>query len=165
MMKREQIQNLLVEELSDLHSAETQLTQALPKLAEAAADEALRAAFETHLEETQEHVERLNTIFEKLGKEPSKVCQAMKGLVQDGAAILKQDDLDAAVRDAALIAGAQRVEQYEIAGYTTACTLAQALRQRDILELLETTLQEEVRTDRKLTGLAMEQVNPSATAA
>jgi ferritin-like metal-binding protein YciE len=121
------LRELLIEELSDLYSAEKQLVAALPKMAKAANSENLRAAFESHLEETKDQVERLDQIFEQMGEKPKrKKCKAMEGLIEEGSEIISEDGVPE-VKDAALIGAAQRVEHYEIAGYGTARSLAESL--------------------------------------
>jgi len=153
-MKMESLHDLLLDELKDLYSAETQLTKALPKMAKAAASDDLRTAFEQHLQETQGQVERLDKIFEQLDESPKgKRCKAMVGLIEEGKEVLELDGEDS-VLDAALIAAAQRVEHYEIAGYGTARTHAQLLGLDEIANLLQETLDEEAACDEKLTDLA-----------
>ena len=154
-MKLDSFDNLLVHELKDLLSAEKQLVKALPKMAKGAASEALRAAFEEHLDQTKGHVERLETIFGSLNK-PARAdhCKAMEGLVAEGADLLKEEGEDP-VKDMALIGAAQRVEHYEIAAYGTARSLAELLGHKDAVKLLQQTLDEEKATDEKLTQLAM----------
>jgi ferritin-like metal-binding protein YciE len=153
-MELTSLKELYVEQLQDLYSAETQIVEALPKMAAAAAHESLKQGFETHLEETRGHVERLNRIFADLGGQSGgHECAAMKGLIKEGDEIVKASG-NAAVKDAALIASAQRVEHYEIAVYGTVRTFAQHLGLRDHVELLQTTLDEEGATDKKLTLLA-----------
>jgi ferritin-like metal-binding protein YciE len=153
-MKLESLHDLFVDELKDLYNAETQLTKALPKLAKAAASDELRTAFEDHLEETEHQVERLETIFKQLEENPKgKRCKAMSGLIEEGAEMIEVDGPDA-VRDAALIAAAQRVEHYEMAGYGTVRTYAQLLGFDEAANLLQETLDEEAAADEKLNELA-----------
>jgi ferritin-like metal-binding protein YciE len=148
------LNDLFVEQLRDLYSAETQLVEALPKMASAASHDELRQAFEHHLEETRGHVDRLREIFEQLGTTPgSETCEAMKGLIEEGEEVVKAQG-DAAVKDAALIAAAQRVEHYEIAGYGTVRTFADDLDLGDARDLLDQTLDEESTADKLLTKLA-----------
>jgi len=155
------LNELFVEELRDLYDAEKQLTKALPKMAKAASSDKLRAAFEEHLQQTEGHVERLEQIFEALGeKATGKKCAAMAGLVKEGEEIAS--DTEEQVRDAGLIAAAQKVEHYEIAGYGAARTHAELLGQEDAVELLEETLEEEKETDAKLTELAESSANEEA---
>ena len=154
MSKIENLRELLVHELKDLYSAETQLVKALPKFAKAATDEDLVQAFEEHLEQTKGQVERLDRIFEILGEKPrGKTCEAMKGLVAEGNETISEDATDE-VKDAALIAAAQKVEHYEIAGYGTVRTFANLLGEREVADLLQETLDEEGETDKKLTEIA-----------
>jgi len=153
-MKLESLTDLFVEELKDLYDAEKQLTKALPKMAKAASSEELTAAFEEHLEVTEGHVARLEQIFKSLGQSPGrKKCEAMKGLVEEGAEIIEEDATDA-VKDAALIAAAQKVEHYEIASYGCLRTWAQLLGNSEAAELLQETLNEEGEADEKLTEIA-----------
>jgi ferritin-like metal-binding protein YciE len=160
----ENLNDLFIEELRDLYSAENQLTQALPLMAEAANSEKLRHGFETHLKETQGHVKRLEQIFTALGTSPEgKTCQAMKGLIAEAKETM-DEDADPDVLDAALIVAAQKVEHYEISGYGSMKTFAKILDYKDAARLLETTLKEEAATDAKLTQLA-ERINPKAEVA
>ena len=146
--------DLLIEELKDLHSAETQLLMALPKMAKAASSEELREAFETHLEQTHVHVERLETMGEQLGEVMSgKKCKAMAGLVAEGAEVIELD-AEAAMHDLALIGAAQKAEHYEIAGYGTTRTLAELAGEDDVAQILQETLDEEGETDERLTDIA-----------
>ncbi|MBC8009777.1 MAG: ferritin-like domain-containing protein [Burkholderiales bacterium] len=149
------LQALLIDELQDLYHAENQLLKALPKMAKAAANPALKTGFTQHLEETRTHVERLKEAFDLL-KLPAKgkLCHAMKGLVEEGAEAIEIKG-PAAVRDAALIGAAQRVEHYEIAGYGTARAFAQALGEKSVADLLQQTLDEEGATNKKLTVVAL----------
>jgi ferritin-like metal-binding protein YciE len=148
------LKELLIDELQDLYSAEQQLVKALPKMAKAAANSELKAGFESHLEQTRGHVQRLDEAFEKLGAPAkAKTCKAMQGLVAEGAEAIELD-AEEPLRDAGLIGAAQRVEHYEIAAYGTARAFAQALGEDEVAELLEQTLEEEVQTDRKLTSVA-----------
>jgi ferritin-like metal-binding protein YciE len=154
MSKTTNLEELLIDELKDLYSAETQLTKALPKMAKAATDENLRAGFEKHLEQTREHIARLDRAMELLEASPKgKTCKAMKGLIAEGEEKIKEDASDA-VKDAALIGAAQKVEHYEIAGYGTVRTYAELLGEEEVVELLQETLDEEAETDRQLTQLA-----------
>ena len=154
MPKSTSLQDLLIDELKDLYSAETQLTKALPKMAKAANDEALKAGFEEHLDQTHEHIARLDRVMELLDASPKgKTCKAMKGLVAEGDEKI-DEDATPAVKDAALISAAQKVEHYEIAGYGTVRTFAELLGHDEVVSLLQETLDEEAETDRKLTELA-----------
>jgi ferritin-like metal-binding protein YciE len=158
----DRMEDLLLVELQDLYDAEQRLTNALPKMAHAAADIELQHAFTNHLRETERHVGRLEQAFEALGESPSrKTCDAMKGLIAEGDEIISADGKDS-VRDAALIAAAQRVEHYEISAYGSARTFAQQVGQSRIVALLEQTLREEYATDEKLTEIAEASVNRAA---
>jgi ferritin-like metal-binding protein YciE len=148
------LQDVFVDQLEDLYSAETQLLQALPKMASAASHDELRQAFEHHLGETQDHVRRLDEIFGQLGVQSGKeTCEGMQGLIREGSKIVQATG-DPAAKDAALIAAAQRVEHYEIAGYGTARTLADILDFDDAKDLLDQTLDEEANADKLLTKIA-----------
>jgi ferritin-like metal-binding protein YciE len=161
-MKLESIDELFLHELQDLHSAEKQLIAALPKMAETASSEELRQAFETHHEQTQEHLERLQRILDDLQLSAGRhKCKAMEGLIAEANEILQADALDS-VRDAAMIGAAQRVEHYEIAGYGTARTYAEMLGYAEAAQLLQQTLDEEKETDELLSGLALSTVNVEA---
>jgi len=145
---------LLVQEIKDLYSAETQLVKALPKMAKAANDAALKQAFTTHLAETKVHVERLEKIANLLDATPKgKVCKAMKGLVEEGSEAIEEEG-EPALKDLSLITAAQKVEHYEISGYGSARALAKAVGMKDVVKLLQTTLDEEGATDKSLTVLA-----------
>jgi ferritin-like metal-binding protein YciE len=148
------LEKLFVHELKDLYSAENQLIKALPQMAKAASTKELQQGFETHLKETEEHVNRLEQIFEDLDYSATgETCEAMAGLVEEGEEIISMDG-DPAVKDAALIAAAQRVEHYEIAAYGTARTIAKHLGNDKAAKLLQQTLDEEGKTDKELTNLA-----------
>ena len=153
-MKLSSLHNLLVHELLDLHSAESQLVEALPKMAEAASSSELKQAFSHHLEQTRQHVTRLEDILDQLGEKTNGVtCDGMKGLIKEGEKVIKEEG-DAAVKDAALIAAAQRVQHYEIAAYGAARTYAEQLNYEGAKDLLQATLNEEGDADRKLTRIA-----------
>jgi ferritin-like metal-binding protein YciE len=161
-MKLESIEELFVHELEDLRSAEQQLVKALPKMAEKASSEDLKQAFETHLEQTQEHLDRLQRIIKDLQLDRGRQkCKAMEGLIAEAQEILDAEAMDS-VRDAAMIGAAQRVEHYEIAGYGTARTYAEMLGHADAAQLLQQTLDEEKETDELLSGLALSSVNLEA---
>ncbi len=161
MPKVDTVDKLFMNELKDLYSAEKQITRALPKMAKAATTEELREAFQTHLEETRGHIERLDRVFELLGaKASAKTCQGMKGLIEEGAEIIEEAE-EGEVRDAGLISAAQRVEHYEMAAYGTVRTIAQQMGQQEIADLLQQTLDEEGKTDKLLTKIAM-RVNKEA---
>jgi ferritin-like metal-binding protein YciE len=164
MMQKDSLQQLYIDELKDLYSAETQMVKALPKMAKASSNAELRQGFEEHLRQTSEHVSRLEQIFEMLGEKPTgKKCLGMEGLIKEGSETMRED-YEEAVMDAALIGAAQRVEHYEIAGYGTVRAFAELLRESEHVSLLEQTLQEEKQTDDKLTQLA-ERVNSEASQA
>src|SRR3989442_1103595 len=153
-MQLNTLNDLFQEQLQDLYSAETQLVEALPKLASASSNEELRDAFEHHLAETRQHVDRLLTIFGKLGATPGgERCKGMEGLIKEGEEILSLQG-DPSVIDAALIAAAQRVEHYEIAAYGTVKTLADQLDLDEAKDLLDSTLDEEGKADKLLTKIA-----------
>jgi ferritin-like metal-binding protein YciE len=161
-MKLMTLQDLLIEQLKDLYSAENQLVKALPKMAEAASSAELKEAFESHLVETETHVSRLEQIFQRLNAKPGrKKCKAMAGLVEEGKETI-DENAEPMVHDAALIAAAQRVEHYEIAAYGTARTFATILGDDETAELLQTTLDEEGECDKKLTEIAMSGINQEA---
>ena len=159
------LQDLLVAQLEDLYDAENQLVEALPKMAKTAASKQLKAAFESHWEETKNHVKRLEQCFKSLGKTAKgKTCQAMKGLVKEGSEMISEWGSDE-VRDAGLIAAAQRVEHYEIAGYGCVRTWARQLGKEEVVRLLDQTEKEEKACDQKLNSIAESLVNPKAQAA
>jgi len=161
-MEIDSLRKLFVEELKDLHSAERQIIQALPRMAKKASNTQLRSAFELHLEETRGQLERLDQIFEKLGKKGlGKKCKGMEGLLEEAKEMMAED-MDPEVMDAALISAAQRVEHYEIAGYGTVRAYAQLLGDKDAARLLQQTLDEEGATDKKLTQLAETTINVEA---
>lgn len=154
MSKINSLQELMIDELKDLYSAENQLIKALPKMAKAASSPALKKAFEGHLAETRGHVERLTKIFEILDESPKgKTCHAMQGLVEEGAEAIDADAPDA-VKDANLIGAAQRVEHYEMAAYGCTRAFAIKLGKNDVANLLQQTLNEEGLANKKLTLIA-----------
>ncbi len=156
------LEDLLHHELKDLYSAETQLIEALPKMAKAASDESLRTAFTSHLEETHGQKERLSEIARVLDIDiTGHTCEAMKGLVKEGEEIINSE-ANPAVRDAGLIGAGQRVEHYEMAGYGTAHALANELGYQEVSRLLEETLQQEKAADTKLNDIAINRVNHRA---
>lgn len=160
--KMNSLKDLFVHELRDLYSAETQLTSALPKMKEKASDNQLKNAFESHLEETKQQKERLERIAKMMEIDiKGEDCPAMKGLIKEGEEIMKID-ADGEVRDAGLIAAAQRVEHYEMAGYGTARHYAKRLGMDDAVSLLEETLNEEKSADEKLNNIALSRVNEKA---
>jgi Mn-containing catalase len=152
----EGLDELLIEEMRDILHAEKQLTKALPKMAQAARFDQLRELFEQHLAETETQIERLNECFDLLGKTArAKPCRGMMGLVEEGQAVMEEGEKkEDAAADLALIGAAQRVEHYEISGYTTARNLAQQLRQRAIVALLSKSLAEEENADQLLNQVA-----------
>jgi ferritin-like metal-binding protein YciE len=156
------LNDLLIEELKDLYSAENQLVKALPKMAKGANSAELRQGFEDHLEQTRKQVERLEEAAQMLDASlKGKKCKAMEGLIEEGKELLSED-ADPAVLDAGLIAAAQKVEHYEIASYGTVCTWARELGLTDVADLLAETLEEEKATDEKLTELAEQGINREA---
>ncbi len=161
-MKIDSLRTLLEEELKDIYSAEKQLLKALPKMVKKATSEDLRAALEEHLEVTQGQVDRLEEVFEALGKPAkAKTCKAMQGLIEEATEIMGED-ADDAVMDAGIIAAAQKVEHYEIASYGAVRTWARLVGEAEAAELLQETLDEEGEADKKLTELAENFVNPEA---
>lgn len=157
------MEDLYLEQLRDLYSAENQIVKALPKMVDAASCEDLQQAFQMHLEQTKGHVERLDEIFDRLGQAAEGVtCKAMQGLIDEAKETLSQG-APGAVMDAALIAAAQRVEHYEISGYGTARTFAKHVGDKDSISLLDKTLDEEKQTDAKLTKIAEKSVNEKAS--
>jgi ferritin-like metal-binding protein YciE len=159
------LDDLFIDQLRDLYDAEQRITKALPKMVNAANAPALKQAFESHLRETESHVGRLERIFEGLGVDTKReTCLAMKGLIDEGEAMVEAKG-DPDIKDAALIAAAQRVEHYETAGYGTARAFARRLGNSQAASLLEQTLGEEKSADEKLTRIAESQVNLRATAA
>jgi len=162
MTRLNSFNDLFIFELKDLYSAETQLMDALPKMSEAASDQQLKNSFSNHLDETRKQKERLEQIGKDLNVDLSgETCEAMKGLIKEGEEIinLKADDI---VKDAALIAAAQRVEHYEMAGYGTVRNYAKRLGHDEIAELLEETLNEEKEADSKLNEVAITHINAEA---
>ncbi len=154
MSKLSTLQELLVHELKDLYSAETQLIKALPKMAKAATSEELKAGFEEHLVQTKVHAERIEAIMKSLDESPrGKTCKAMQGLIEEGEETIKEKAEDP-VKDAALIVAAQKVEHYEIAGYGSARNFAKLLGMDEVAGTLQETLDEEGATDKKLTQMS-----------
>lgn len=155
-MPENSLQELYIEQLKDLYSAESQLVKALPKMAKAAKAQELRDGFEKHLEQTKEHVRRLEQIFSNLDESPKgKKCRGMEGLVEEGEEVIEEESSSDAL-DAGLIAAAQRVEHYEIAGYGSVRSFAELLGDNRAVNLLQQTLDEERATDEKLTELSKE---------
>lgn len=166
------LEDLYVHQLRDLYSAENDLIKALPRMAEKATNPTLQKAFESHLEQTKRHKERLEEIFARRDETPSgESCKAMKGLIAEAESFISEakklfgSDSPSSVVDAGLIAQAQRVEHYEISGYGTVATYAETLGRLDDHKLLAATLQEEKSTDQELNNLAKEMINPAAVSA
>lgn len=157
-MESQSLRGLFLDNLRDIYSAEQQLTNALPKLAKAASSAKLRTAFESHLDETKEHVRRLDQIFKALDEKPTgKTCVAMQGLIKEGDEVLdKRQSWAPDLVDAGLIVAAQKVEHYEIAGYGCLRTFAEILEEGEAQSLLQETLDEEGRADKALTAIAAE---------
>jgi ferritin-like metal-binding protein YciE len=161
-MELQTLRDLFIHELKDLYSAETQLVKALPKVAKAATNADLKAGVQTHLEETKEHVSRLQQILTGLGSSTKgPKCKGMEGLIAESASLIEEEP-DPEVLDAGLICGSQKIEHYEIAGYGSARTFAELLGEEEAMELLQQTLDEEKATDEKLTELALSAVNVAA---
>jgi ferritin-like metal-binding protein YciE len=161
-MELNTLKDLYIHELKDLFSAEQQLVKALPKMAKAAANKELAAGFQQHLEQTKEHAQRLQQILsnhQQTTRGPK--CKGMEGIVAEGAEMIAEE-ADEEVKDAGLIAAAQRVEHYEMAGYGTAGTYAELLGDKEGQKLLQTTLEEERQTDEKLSKLASSSINVAA---
>ena len=161
-MSLDTLEKLYISELRDLYSAENQLLKALPKMAKGASSPDLKDAFQKHLEQTKGHVERLEELLEQLDESPKgKTCQAMKGLIEEGSEILKEEG-EESVLDAGMIVAAQKVEHYEIASYGSVRTFANLLGQDEAARLLQSTLDEESETNEILNRLAETVVNPEA---
>jgi ferritin-like metal-binding protein YciE len=161
-MEMNTLQDLYIDELRDLLSCESQIIKALPKMAKAASSPQLQQAFQRHLEESQQHLERLNQIFETMGeKARAKKCKGVEGIIEEGKEMMEETETEEA-RDAALIAAAQKVEHYEIASYGTVRTYAKLLGDDNAARLLQQTLDEEGNTDKKLTQLAQSGINVEA---
>jgi ferritin-like metal-binding protein YciE len=161
-MKLETLRDLYVEQLHDLYSAETQIVEALPKMVKAASNKELQRAFQDHLEQSKGHVQRLEQIFQQLGAKPKgDKCKGMEGLLKEGEEMIKMKGDPAAI-DAGLIAAAQRVEHYEMAGYGCVRTYAQTLGEQQSMAVLQQTLDEEGMADKKLTALAESVINLEA---
>ena len=163
-MKIQSMKDLFLEQIRDLYSGETQIVKALPKMREAASNQELREGFAEHLEQTQTHVARLEDIFTRLEEKPGGVkCVGMEGVLKEGEEMIDSTETGS-VRDAGLIAAAQRVEHYEMAGYGSAREFARQLGDMSAVQLLEETLEEEKETDERLTEIAMSMVNDEASA-
>lgn len=162
MSKLKNLEDLFHHEVKDLYSAEKQLIEALPKMAEKAHDPQLKKAFESHLAQTQEQKKRIEQVCEIIGISPGRVkCKAMEGLIEEGEDMI-DEKAEPEVKDAGLIASAQRIEHYEISGYGTAAHFAQRLGLNEAYELLNTTLKEEQNADTKLNKLAKSWINQKA---
>jgi ferritin-like metal-binding protein YciE len=160
-MSVETLEELFVDELKDLYSAEKQITKALPKMVKGATSPKLKDAFQSHLDETNGQIQRLEKIFELLKKKSTgKTCEGMKGVLAEGAEVLEETE-KGDLRDSGLITAAQRVEHYEMAGYGGVREYAKLLGQKEIMALLDATLKEEEAADKKLTVIAKE-VNAAA---
>lgn len=160
--KLSSLKDLFVHELQDLYSAEQQLVKALPEVMAMASDSKLKAAIKAHIGETQIQIQRLEQCFQILGeKAGGEKCKAMEGLLKEARSFM-EEEAEPTVMDAGLIACAQRVEHYEIAGYGTVCTYAKSLGETEVLNLLQETLSEEKKTDEKLTFIAESTVNRKA---
>jgi len=161
-MELETLRDLFIHELKDLHSAEKQLVKALPKVAKAATNPDLKAGIEAHLEQTVEHVNRLEALLGELGETSrGQKCKAMEGLIEEGSDMISEGG-DEDVVDAGIIAASQKIEHYEIAGYGTVRAYAEMLGEEEAVSVLQTTLDEEKETDVKLTELAMSVINAEA---
>jgi ferritin-like metal-binding protein YciE len=162
MARLKSLQDLYVNELKDLYSAENQILKALPKMAQAASSPQLQQAFQEHLQQTHTQVDRLDRIFSRLGQRATgKKCEGVAGLIEEGKELM-QMDVDEQVMDAGLIVAAQKVEHYEMAGYGSVRTFARLLGEHEAAQLLQQTLDEEGATDKKLTALAEGMVNQEA---
>ena len=161
-MKLNNLKDLLLHELQDIYSAEQQITKALPKMMKATSSDKLKQAFEKHLQETEQQIQRLENVFKMMGvKAKGEKCKAMEGIIKEAESMMSEK-ADESVMDAALIGSAQRVEHYEIAAYGTVCTWAKQLGMNDVLEQLVMTLEEEKKTDALLTKIAEKAVNIKA---
>jgi ferritin-like metal-binding protein YciE len=161
-MELDTLKDLYIHELKDLYSVERQLIGALPKMAKTAHNEKLAAGFREHLEQTKEHAKRIEHVLSTHKQSTrGKKCKGMEGIIAEGAEMI-EEEADPEVKDAGLIAAAQRVEHYEIAGYGCARTYAELIGDAEGKKLLQATLQEEEQTDEKLTQLAKTMINPAA---
>lgn len=152
------------DQLKDLYWAEKHLTKALPKMKKAATSEELQEAIESHLAQTEEHVSRLEQVFELIGKKPqAKKCDGMEGLVKEGESVVEETEDGSATRDAGIICSAQKVEHYEISAYGTLVQLAKTIGNEEAADILQTTLDEEKETDENLTQLAENSINWEAS--
>lgn len=160
--KMKNLNDLFVETLEDLYDAENQIVKALPKMIDQAHSTELKQGFKDHLQVTQQQIQRLDQIFKEMKMQSKgKHCKGMEGLIKEGDEIMKEN-MKPEVKDAALIAAAQKIEHYEISGYGTARTFAQQLGHQNIAQMLDQTAKEEGQTDKKLTSLAESHVNAQA---
>lgn len=160
----EQFDKLFTDMLKDIYWAEKHLTKALPKMQKAATSEELQEAIENHLEQTKEHINRLEQVFESMGKKAqAKKCDAMEGLVKEGESVIEETEDGTMVRDAGIIVSAQKVEHYEIATYGSLVQLARTMGNEEVAEILAQTLEEEKETDELLTQLAENNINEEAS--
>jgi len=161
--KESKFKKLLVDEIKDIYWAEKHLVKALPKMSKGATSSKLKEAIDKHLEETKEHVNRLEQVFNILGQKPqAKKCDAMEGLVEEANSILEDTDADTMVRDAGIIIASQKVEHYEIASYGSLVAIAKLMGLSDAEKILSSTLEEEKKTDALLTQLAESEINEEA---
>lgn len=164
-IENSEFHGFFVDELKDIYWAEKHLIPALQKMQKAATSPELQASFEKHRNETQEHVTRLERVFELLGEKPAaKTCDAMKGLIEEAQSILEDTEKGTMIRDAGLILAAQKVEHYEIATYGTLRTFADCMGHNDVADLLDKTLENEKATDQALTQAAESSINERAAA-
>ncbi len=161
-MKVTTFHDLLTLELQDLYSVENQIIEAAPKMEEASTDKELKNAFKSHLKETQNQAKRLEKIAKLLEFNPKgKPCDGMKGIIKEGEEVVKAD-MEPSIKDAAIIAAAQKVEHYEISGYGTAIAMAKLLKLKDVADLLKETIAEEENSDKTLTKIAQSSINKEA---
>ncbi|PZR25091.1 MAG: ferritin-like domain-containing protein [Citrobacter freundii] len=158
-----ELEKFFLDAVKDLYWAEKHLTKALPKMRDAATTEQLQSAIEEHIAQTEEHVARLEQVFEILGeKAQAKKCDAMEGLVKEGESIVEETEEGSLTRDVGIIAASQKVEHYEIASYGTLVQLAMTIGQAEVAEILAKTLDEEKQTDANLTSIAENNINYEA---
>ena len=163
-MEMNDLQDLLVEELKDLYSAEKQILRSLPKVAKTVENEQLRQALENHVRETEGQVQRLERVLEKMGESTrGKKCKGMEGLIEENKELM-EEEAEPEVLDAGLIVGCQKIEHYEIAGYGSAVTFAKLLGDNESARLLAQTLEEEEKADKLLTRIATDVINVEACA-
>lgn len=154
------LQKFFIDELKDIYWAEKHLTKALPKMSKAATTEELKSAIDNHLAETEEHVTRLEQVFELLGETArAKKCEAMEGLVKEGESVIEDTEDGSNTRDVGIIVSAQKVEHYEIAAYGSLVEIASILGETDVVSILEETLEEEKKADQTLTEIARSGIN------